>query len=113
MESLSVELQNLYSGFYLKYIRLKLYVILLCYIVIVIMVEFTPLHFLLFLEGMLEAHVYKFYLVTQGSPFVTFHLQHIGNSSYVIASFQQTLWTMVPVSSGALRQKSLGQLVKL
>ena len=28
----------------------------------------------------------------------------------VIASFQQTLWTVQPVSSGAVRQKSLGMI---
>ncbi|KAL3874970.1 hypothetical protein ACJMK2_037916, partial [Sinanodonta woodiana] len=33
---------------------------------------------------------------------------HIGSGSLVIASFQQTLWTVVPMCSGAIRQKSLG-----
>lgn len=37
-----------------------------------------------------------------------FVLQHIGAGAMVIASFQQTLWTVQPVSSGAVRQKSLG-----
>jgi len=33
---------------------------------------------------------------------------HIGAGALVIASFQQTIWTVQPVSSGAVRQKSLG-----
>ncbi|KAK3094056.1 hypothetical protein FSP39_023525 [Pinctada imbricata] len=33
---------------------------------------------------------------------------HIGGGSMVIASFQQTLWTVVPMCSGAVRQKSIG-----
>ncbi|XP_069116591.1 ryanodine receptor-like isoform X2 [Argopecten irradians] len=33
---------------------------------------------------------------------------HIYGGSMVIASFQQTLWTVVPMSSGAISQKSLG-----
>ncbi|XP_052768471.1 ryanodine receptor 2-like isoform X9 [Mya arenaria] len=33
---------------------------------------------------------------------------HIGSNSDVIASFQQTLWTVVPMSSGAIRVKSMG-----
>ncbi|XP_053408017.1 ryanodine receptor-like isoform X6 [Mercenaria mercenaria] len=33
---------------------------------------------------------------------------HIGSGSEVIASFQQTLWTVVPMSSGAIRVKSMG-----
>ncbi|XP_013392082.1 ryanodine receptor [Lingula anatina] len=33
---------------------------------------------------------------------------HIGSGQSVIASFQQTLWTVAPVCSGAIRQKSLG-----
>ncbi|KAK3736855.1 hypothetical protein RRG08_000604 [Elysia crispata] len=33
---------------------------------------------------------------------------HIGSGASVIASFQQTLWTVVPMSSGAVRQKTLG-----
>jgi len=35
--------------------------------------------------------------------------QHIGSSSEVIASFQQTLWTVVPMSAGAIRVKSMGK----
>ena len=41
----------------------------------------------------------------------TFSTQHIGVDSQVIASFQQTLWTVQPVSSGIVRQKSLGEFV--
>lgn len=37
--------------------------------------------------------------------------QHIGSSSEVIASFQQTLWTVVPMSSGAIRVKSMGNVI--
>ncbi|KAL4238125.1 Ryanodine receptor 2 [Mactra antiquata] len=33
---------------------------------------------------------------------------HIGSAAEVIASFQQTLWTVVPMSSGAIRVKSMG-----
>ncbi|XP_064602338.1 ryanodine receptor 2-like [Liolophura sinensis] len=33
---------------------------------------------------------------------------HIGSGASVIASFQQTLWTVAPVCSGAIRQKTLG-----
>ncbi|XP_070180339.1 ryanodine receptor-like isoform X4 [Littorina saxatilis] len=33
---------------------------------------------------------------------------HIGSGASVIASFQQTLWTVVPICSGAVRQKTLG-----
>ncbi|BFZ07812.1 hypothetical protein BsWGS_10847 [Bradybaena similaris] len=33
---------------------------------------------------------------------------HIGSGCSVIASFQQTLWTVVPMCSGAVRQKTLG-----
>ncbi|CAH1792822.1 unnamed protein product, partial [Owenia fusiformis] len=33
---------------------------------------------------------------------------HIGSGASVIASFQQTLWTVQPVCSGAIRMKSLG-----
>ncbi|XP_048731868.2 ryanodine receptor-like isoform X6 [Ostrea edulis] len=33
---------------------------------------------------------------------------HIGSGSMVIASFQQTLWTVNPMSSGAYRMKSVG-----
>ncbi|XP_055878934.1 ryanodine receptor 2-like isoform X5 [Biomphalaria glabrata] len=33
---------------------------------------------------------------------------HIGSGSSVIASFQQTLWTVVPMCSGTVRQKTLG-----
>jgi len=33
---------------------------------------------------------------------------HIGAGGLVIASFQQTLWTVQPVSSGVVRQKSVG-----
>ena len=39
------------------------------------------------------------------------YLQHIGAGAMVIASFQQTLWTVQPVSSGAVRQKSLGMII--
>ena len=34
-------------------------------------------------------------------------LQHIGSGSMVMASFQQTLWTVQPVSSGAIKNKAL------
>nr|KAG5704413.1 hypothetical protein BaRGS_024268 [Batillaria attramentaria] len=33
---------------------------------------------------------------------------HIGSGGSVIASFQQTLWTVVPICSGAVRVKTLG-----
>ncbi|XP_025103910.1 ryanodine receptor-like isoform X4 [Pomacea canaliculata] len=33
---------------------------------------------------------------------------HIGSGNSVLASFQQTLWTVVPICSGAVRQKTLG-----
>jgi len=36
-------------------------------------------------------------------------IQHIGAGAMVIASFQQTLWTVQPVSSGLVRQKSVGE----
>ncbi|XP_064623398.1 ryanodine receptor-like isoform X6 [Lineus longissimus] len=35
---------------------------------------------------------------------------HIGSGHSVIASFQQTLWTVAPVCSGAIRQKSMGMV---
>ena len=35
--------------------------------------------------------------------------QHIGSGASVIASFQQTLWTVVPICSGTVRQKTLGE----
>ena len=44
--------------------------------------------------------------------FVCGIFQHIGAGAMVIASFQQTLWTVQPVSSGAVRQKSVGGYTK-
>ncbi len=41
------------------------------------------------------------------------YFQHIGTGALVIASFQQTLWTVQTISSGAIRQKSLGKLCYL
>lgn len=38
-----------------------------------------------------------------------FVLQHIGMGEMVMASFQQTLWAVQPISSGAIRQKSVGE----
>ena len=40
---------------------------------------------------------------------ICFFSQHIGSGASVIASFQQTLWTVVPICSGAVRQKTLGK----
>ena len=47
-------------------------------------------------------------LIPQNLPYIS---QHVYGDSFshsgVIASFQQTLWTVIPVSSGIVRQKSL------
>ena len=43
--------------------------------------------------------------------FIFFIHQHIGSGGSVIASFQQTLWTVVPMSAGAVRQKAMGGFV--
>jgi hypothetical protein len=39
-------------------------------------------------------------------------VQHIGSGAMVIASFQQTLWSVQPVSSGTVKQKSVGKLIR-